>query len=125
MGARRQSWHLSFSLPLCLSQLLCMYFQRGEHEQGALWVLEMTQLPSPEIPGHAHRAKSVALAESIEHGRGDLAQTPPAPSSWQLRAGVGFLIRWCCCAFLRAKGWGSCCLQAQPIHRALGERLLR
>lgn len=61
MGARRQSQHLSFSLPLCLSQLLCMYFGGGDHEQGALWVLEMTQLPSPKTPGHAYRAKSVVL----------------------------------------------------------------
>lgn len=27
---------------------------------------------------------------------------------------MGFLARWCCCALLRAKGWGSCCLQAHP-----------
>lgn len=65
------------------------------------------------------------LAESTQHGRGDLAMIPPALGSWQLKAGVGFLARWCCCALLRTKGWGSCCLQAHAIHRTPGERLLR
>lgn len=58
-------------------------------------------------------------------GEGTWPRTFPAPGSRQLRAGVGSLARWCCCALLRAKGWGSCCLQAHPIHRAPGERLLR
>lgn len=53
------------SLPfLSLSASLGCYvctFRQGEHEQRALWVLEMTQLPSPKTPGHVHRAKSVVL----------------------------------------------------------------
>lgn len=61
MGARRQSWRLSFSLPSASLGCYVCTFRGGEHEQGALWVLEMTQLPSPKTPGHAHRAKSVVL----------------------------------------------------------------
>lgn len=53
------------------------------------------------------------LAESTQHDRGDAAPAPPAPGCWKLRAGVGFLTRCCCC------------LQAHPIHRGPGERLLR